>query len=99
MNRNPAGLTFSGILDFERFLDLAAERGLYAIVRPGPYICAEWENGGFPGWLAAVPGIRLRIKNKPYFDAVERYFRQLLPRLRRHLLCNGGNIIAAQVEN
>lgn len=95
----PGQFDFTGILDFERFLDLAAERGLYAIVRPGPYICAEWENGGFPGWLAAVPGIRLRVKNKPYLDAVERYFKQLLPRLRKHLLCNGGNIIAAQVEN
>lgn len=96
---SPGRFDFSGILDFERFLDLAAERGLHVIARPGPYICAEWDNGGLPGWLAAVPGIRLRAMNGPYLEAVERWFGELLPRLRRHLLCNGGNIIAAQVEN
>ena len=47
---------FDGICDVESFIRKAAGHGLQVIVRPGPYICAEWDNGGFPGWLMAIPG-------------------------------------------
>ena len=51
---------FDGLCDFEKFLDLAQKLGLYAIVRPSPYICAEWELGGLPSWLLNVPGLEER---------------------------------------
>ena len=51
----PGQFDFAGMLDLEAFLDEIHRAGLYAIVRPGPYICAEWENGGLPAWLSARP--------------------------------------------
>ena len=62
---------FSGEKDFGRFLDIAAKLGLNAIVRPGPYICAEWEMGGFPAWLLKYKDIQLRCYNKLYFEKLE----------------------------
>ncbi len=53
---------FDGLCDFEKFLDIAQSLGLYAIVRPSPYICAEWELGGLPSWLLAIPGLEVRCK-------------------------------------
>ena len=90
---------FTEFGDLERYLALAQQYGLKVIVRPGPYICSEWEFGAFPGWLAAIPGIRLRCFNKPYLEAVERYFNELLPRINRFSCANGGPVIAVQVEN
>ena len=65
---------FEGEYDLCRFMELAQELGLYVILRPSPYICAEWEFGGFPAWLLTKPGIRLRCNNKVYLDCVERYY-------------------------
>jgi beta-galactosidase len=90
---------FAGIADIERFVDLAQERGLHVILRPGPFICAEWENGGFPAWLNAVPGIQLRRLNQPYLAAVTAYFDVLLPKLRAKLHTNGGPVIMVSLEN
>ena len=90
---------FEGLCDFERFLDLAQKLGLYAIVRPSPYICAEWELGGLPSWLLAVPGLEPRCKNEPYYQNVRDYYKVLLPRLVNHQINKGGNIILMQIEN
>ncbi len=95
----PGEFHFTGFGDLERYLDLAQKYGLKVIVRPGPYICSEWEFGAFPGWLAAIPGIRLRCFNRPYLEAVERYFNELLPRINRFSCGTGGPVIAVQVEN
>ncbi len=95
----PGEFAFEGFADFERFLDTAAELGLYAIVRPGPFICAEWEMGGLPAWLSEIEGIQLRRFNRPYLDRVDRYFDAIMPRIVPRLSTNGGNIIAVQVEN
>ncbi len=90
---------FTGILDLARFLDTASELGLYAIVRPGPYICAEWEGGGLPAWLLNVPQLRIRCDNQPFLERVRRFFDVLFPILIPRLCTNGGNILMLQVEN
>lgn len=90
---------FDDMLDFARFIRTAGELGLYVIVRPGPYICAEWENGGLPAWLTAQPDIELRRMNKPYLAAVERYLSKVLPLLAPLQLDNGGPVVAFQIEN
>ncbi|MCL2728958.1 MAG: beta-galactosidase [Actinomycetia bacterium] len=90
---------FDGWCDVERFVALAQEAGLDVIVRPGPYICAEWDNGGLPAWLTGTPGMRLRSSYRPYLDEVARWFDVLIPRLARLQACYGGPITAVQVEN
>ncbi|MEU6848895.1 beta-galactosidase family protein [Actinacidiphila alni] len=86
-------------LDLERFLRLAQEEGLYVLLRPGPYICGEWEGGGLPGWLLADPDIRLRSTDPRFLSAVERYFARLLPHVAPFLGTRGGPVLAVQVEN
>lgn len=90
---------FDGILDLGAFLDTAAELGLYAIIRPGPFICAEWEGGGLPAWLLNVPGLRIRCNNAQYLEKVQNFFDRLFPILVPRLCTNGGNILMLQVEN
>lgn len=95
----PGEYDFTGDIDFEKFIRTAQELGLYVIVRPGPYICSEWDNGGIPVWLLKNPGLRVRRSNKIYLDAVKRYFDVILPKLRALELDNGGPVIAMQIEN
>lgn len=90
---------YSDMLDIEDFLATAAELGLYAIVRPGPYICSEWEFGGLPWWLLKNDGIRLRCMDADYIAAVDRFFDSLIPRIAAHQITDGGNVILVQVEN
>lgn len=97
--KNEDAFDFSENNNIEEFLDLAAELGLYAIVKPGPYICADWEFGGFPWWLLKYEDIELRCMNKRYIGFVDKYFDELIPRLATHQITNGGNIIMVQVEN
>ncbi|MGW0700590.1 glycoside hydrolase family 35 protein [Streptomyces sp. NPDC002867] len=82
-----------------RFLDAAQEAGLWAIVRPGPYICAEWENGGLPHWLTGRLGRRVRTSDAEYEGHVERWFTRLLPQVVRRQLPEGGPVVMVQVEN
>lgn len=90
---------FSGILDIEKYLEIAQKVGLYAIVRPGPYICAEWDFGGLPAWLLKDKNMQIRCMYPDYLKCVERFYKELLARLVPHLESHGGNIIAMQVEN
>ncbi|WP_120522977.1 glycoside hydrolase family 35 protein [Arthrobacter celericrescens] len=90
---------FTGWRDLGRFFDLAAEEGLDVIVRPGPYICAEWDNGGFPAWLTGTPGIGLRCLDPGFTAAIEEWFDQLLPIIAARQACNGGPVVAVQIEN
>ncbi|MDQ0796936.1 beta-galactosidase family protein [Streptomyces sp. B1I3] len=82
-----------------RFLDAAERAGLMAIVRPGPYICAEWENGGLPAWVTGRFGRRVRTRDAGYTAAVERWFGELLPQVVRRQVGTGGPVVMVQVEN
>jgi len=90
---------FGGGLDFASFLKTAQELGLWAIVRPSPYICAEWEFGGLPAWLLAEDGMRLRCSYPPFLDAVRRYYRALFRVLAPLQVDRGGPVLLMQVEN
>ncbi|GAA2805281.1 beta-galactosidase [Kitasatospora paracochleata] len=82
------------------FLDEAHRQGLWTIVRPGPYICAEWDNGGLPGWLTARVGRRARTADPEYLAAVDAFFDALLPQVvERQLGRPGGSVLMVQVEN
>lgn len=89
---------YEGILDLERFLQLAQDLGLYAIVRPSPYICAEWEWGGLPAWLIQEE-LRVRSHDERYLRHLDEYYASLLPKLAKFQLAQGGNILMFQVEN
>jgi len=97
--QNKGQFVWDGMADFEKFMDIAQELGLYVICRPGPFICAEWELGGLPAWLLAEPGMKLRCMYSPYIEYVNRYMGELLPKLVNHQIDHGGNIILFQVEN
>ncbi len=90
---------FDGLLDIERFVNLAGELGLYVILRPSPYICAEWEFGGLPAWLLREDGMKLRVNYPPFLKHVEEYYRVLLPKLVPMQCTHGGPVILMQVEN
>jgi len=90
---------FSGDADIAEFVRIAGELGLYVILRPGPYICAEWDFGGLPGWLMAKGGMAFRTSNAAYMHFFDKYFRQLLGRLADLQVTRGGNIILIQNEN
>jgi beta-galactosidase len=95
----PGQYRFTGGHDVERFVRTAQETGLDVIVRPGPYICAEWDNGGLPVWLTGRPGMRLRSSHPPYLAEVGRWFDELIPRLAALQAGRGGPVVAVQIEN
>lgn len=92
---------FRGLFNLPNFIKLVQKVGLLLIVRPGPYICAEWEFGGLPSWLLHDPNMKVRTsKYKPYMHQVMRFFDQLLPLLAKFTYkSNSGPIIAFQIEN
>ncbi len=90
---------FSGNKDVATFCKLAQKHGMYVIIRPGPYVCAEWEMGGLPWWLLKKEGIQLR-KQDPYFmERVRLFMTEVGKQLKDLQLANGGNILMVQVEN
>nr|XP_029121154.1 beta-galactosidase 8 isoform X2 [Elaeis guineensis] len=96
----PQKWVFEGIADIESFLKLAQELGFLVMLRAGPYICAEWDFGGFPAWLLAIePALKLRSSDPEFLQLVERWWAVLLPKMAPLLYENGGPIIMVQVEN
>ncbi|KAL1506621.1 hypothetical protein ABEB36_005948 [Hypothenemus hampei] len=93
------GTDMEDFLDIETFLKTAQEEDLLVILRPGPYICAEWEFGGFPSWLLRNKDIKFRTSDSTYLDAVKRFFNAFLPIIAALQFINGGPVIAVQVEN
>ncbi|XP_067000627.2 beta-galactosidase-1-like protein 2 isoform X2 [Anabrus simplex] len=86
-------------LDIRKFIKLAQEEDLFVLVRPGPYICAEWEFGGLPSWLLRDPEMKVRTSYAGYTKAVRDYYNRLMPLLQDLQFVNGGPIIALQIEN
>ncbi|KAJ8280374.1 hypothetical protein GJAV_G00053770 [Gymnothorax javanicus] len=91
--------TFQNQLDLEAYIRLAEEVGLWVILRPGPYICAEWDLGGLPSWLLRDKNMRLRTTYPGFTTAVDSFFDELIPRVAPLQYMRGGPIIACQVEN
>lgn len=90
---------FSGQLDVSTFIRMAQEEGLFVILRPGPYACAEWELGGYPAWLLATPDIVLRSTDERSMRPTEKWIARLGRELAALQAGRGGPIIAVQVEN
>lgn len=91
--------SFEGDNDCGAFLDLCAELGMWVIARPGPFICAEWDFGGFPYWLGTKDGVKFRENNETYLHYVNLYFDRIVPIIRERQLSAGGTVILVQVEN
>ncbi len=95
----PGVFNFEGQNDLAEFIRLCAKNGMYVILRPGPYVCAEWEMGGLPWWLLKKKDIRLR-ENDPYFlERVKIFEDAVADQVRDLTIDNGGPIIMIQVEN
>ncbi len=90
---------FKGIKDIEKFIKTAEKIGLYVILRPTPYICAEWEFGGLPAWLLKDKDIKLRSSDNKFIEKLGNYYKVLLPKLLKYQVTNGGPILMMQVEN
>ncbi|MDQ2801040.1 MAG: beta-galactosidase, partial [Armatimonadota bacterium] len=90
---------FSGDHDLNAFLKLVKAMGLYAVVRVGPYVCAEWDSGGYPVWLRFEPGMRVRENNPQFEAAVDRYWEKLIPIVAANQINRGGAVILVQLEN
>ena len=85
--------------DVGAFVRLAGELGLYVILRPGPYIGADWDSGGLPAWLTAKSGLTCRSSNATFTHYYDKYFRKVLPPLADLQVTRGGNIILIQNEH
>lgn len=90
---------FTGNNDIAAFCRLAQKHGMYVIVRPGPYVCAEWEMGGLPWWLLKKKDIRLRERDPYFMERVRIFERKVGEQLAPLTIANGGPIIMMQVEN
>ncbi len=95
----PGEYDFSGNNDVAEFIREAQQEGLYVILRPGPYACAEWEFGGFPAWLLKDHSTVVRSNDPKFIEPVKRWFMRLGKELSSLQIGNGGPIILVQVEN
>lgn len=90
---------FTGNNDVAEFCRIAQRNGMYVIVRPGPYVCAEWEMGGLPWWLLKKKDIRLREQDPYFMERVRLFEKEVGKQLSSLTIQNGGPIIMVQVEN
>jgi beta-galactosidase len=95
----PGVWDFTGDLDLRAYLEAAQEEGLFVLLRPGPYVCAEWDLGGMPAWLLANKEIKLRSKDPQFLAAAERYIKKVGELAAPLQVSNGGPILMVQVEN
>jgi beta-galactosidase len=96
---NPGQYVWAGQADDAEFCRIAQEEGLWVILRPGPYACAEWEMGGTPWWLLKNDDIKLRTRDPRYLGAAKSYLKEVGRVLGPLQITHGGPIIMTQVEN
>ena len=89
----------TGNHDIAEFIKICKEEGMWVLLRPGPYVCAEWDFGGLPSWLLKIPDIKVRCMDTRYMAAVSHYITALSKEVRPLLCTNGGPIIMSQIEN
>ena len=95
----PGEFDWSGQADVAEFCRIAQSEGLWVILRPGPYACAEWEMGGLPWWLLKNDDLRLRTRDPRYLDAAKKYLKEVGRVLDPLQITHGGPILMVQVEN
>lgn len=95
----PGRFDFAGNLDIAAYVRTAREEGLWVIVRPGPYVCSEWEFGGFPSWLLKEPDVKVRTADPRFLKAAADYMREVGRQLAPLQITRGGPVIMVQVEN
>lgn len=95
-----------GVFDFQtgnhniaEFVRLVQDEGMFLILRPGPYVCAEWDFGGLPSYLLAIPDIKVRCMDPRYTEAAERYIKSLAIQVKDLQVTKGGPILMVQIEN
>ncbi|KAK8601310.1 hypothetical protein V6N12_051147 [Hibiscus sabdariffa] len=98
---SPGNYNFEGRYDLVRFIKTVQKMGLYVNLRVGPYVCAEWNFGGFPVWLKYVPGISFRTDNEPFKRAMQGFTQKIVQMMKNEKLfaSQGGPIILSQIEN
>lgn len=95
----PGVFDFTGQNDLAAYLRTAQEEGLWVLLRPGPYVCTEWDFGGFPSWLLRPPGMRVRTSDPTFLRAAGRYLRAVGAEVAHLEAARGGPILMVQVEN
>lgn len=90
---------FRGNLDVAAFLQMAQDEGLHVLVRPGPYVCSEWDFGGLPWWLLKTPDIKVRCQDPRYLRALDRFVTRAAQELVPLQVTRGGPLLMVQVEN
>lgn len=97
--RTPGNFTWEGQADLPEFCRIAQEEGLWVLLRPGPYVCSEWEMGGLPWWLLKHDDIALRSTDPRFVKAASRYLKEVGKRFKDLQVTRGGPILMVQVEN
>ncbi len=95
----PGQYDFTGNNDVAAFVKMAQQEGLWVILRPSPYVCAEWEFGGYPYWLQNVPGLKVRSQEPQYVAAYRRYIEAVGKQLAPLQVGHGGPVLMVQIEN
>ena len=95
----PGVFDFTGNLDLGAFLKAAQEEGLFVLLRPGPYVCSEWDLGGLPSWLLANEQMKIRSRDPQFLAAVTRYMRKVGEIAAPLQITRGGPVLMVQVEN
>ena len=97
--RRPGEFDFRGQADLAKFIRICGEEGMYVVLRPGPYVCAEWDFGGYPYWLQKEQGMVWRSDNEAFLKACRRYIMRLGKEVASLCVTKGGPIMLVQVEN
>ena len=95
----PGQFDFTGMNDVAAWHQAIKDAGLKAVLRPGPYVCAERDWGGLPGWLSQIPNMKIRSNNAPFLNASTHYLSKVGEQLSKYLVTNDGPILLVQVEN